>query len=77
MSLRDDIKREAARRGVDVASRGFRAWMDSFARKRPRGLVSRFRTLFGIESAADRKARHDEMLDAVTKYINELDRKDK
>lgn len=42
-----------------------------------RGLVSRLRTLFGIESAADRKARHDEMLAAVQDYINKLDRKDK
>lgn len=77
MTLRDDLKREAAKRGVDVASRGFRAFMDRFARKRPRGLVSRFRTFFGIESAADREARHAEMLAAVTKYINEMDRKDK
>lgn len=76
MSLKDDLKREAAKRGVDVASRGFRAWMDRFAERRPRGLVSRFRTFFGIERKEDREARHAEMLEAVTKYINELDRKE-
>lgn len=76
MSLKSDLKREAAKRGVDVASRGFRAWMDKFARKRRRGLVSRFRTFFGIESQEDRDARHAEMLAAVQKYINEMDRKE-
>jgi hypothetical protein len=76
MSLKDDLKREAARRGVNVASRGFRAWMDKFSEKRPRGLVSRVRTFFGIEREEDREARHAEMLNAVTKYINELDRKE-
>jgi hypothetical protein len=76
MSLKSDLKREAAKRGVNVASRGFRAFMDRFAKKRPRGLVSRFRSFFGIENAADREARHAEMLDAVSKYINEMDRKE-
>lgn len=76
MSLRDDLKREAARRGVDIASRGFRAWMDKFAARRPRGLVSRFRSFFGIERQEDRDARHREMLEAVQKYINDMDHKE-
>lgn len=76
MSIKNDLKREAIKLGVDVASSQFRSWMDRFARKRPRGLVSRFRSFFGIERQEDRDARHREMLKAVQDYIDERDRKD-
>jgi nucleoid-associated protein YejK len=76
VSLKTELKREAIKLGIDVASDGFRSWMDRFARKRPRGLVSRFRSFFGIERQEDSDARHREMLQAVQDYINERDRRD-
>jgi hypothetical protein len=47
MSLKNDMKNEAIKAGSKVAAGLFSRWMDSIARRRPNGLVARFRRRFG------------------------------
>ncbi len=46
--------------------------MDHFARKRPNGLVSRFRRALGWTDE-ERESAHNEMLDLVQRAIDEYD----
>jgi hypothetical protein len=45
--LREQAVNAAVEQGSKLAAKGFRAWMDSIARRRPKGLVARFRRFFG------------------------------
>ena len=47
MSLKNDMKNEAIKAGAKGLAVLWQAWMDSIARRRPNGLVARFRRRFG------------------------------
>lgn len=51
MSLKNDMKSEVTNAAIKVGAKGFAAlwgaWMSSIARRRPNGLVARFRRRFG------------------------------
>lgn len=51
--LEDDATDAAIEAGAKLAGKGLKAIFDRAARKRPNGLVARFRRFFGIKNGID------------------------
>ncbi len=75
MKMKDRAKDVAAGAAAGATAFFLRKIFDRAARKRPNGLVGRFRRFFGLENEADREAAHREMLATVQKAVDEYKKK--